>query len=397
MANYFRRLSSSENLLRAWKKLSKKKHSRGFDEQTIEEFKSNLDQNIRQLCVELRSGTFEFTPLLARLHEKPGGGKRPLKIPAVRDRVVLKAIQLLIVHRFDKYNLPCSFGYIPNVSTADAVECVRRLAASGNVWVLEADMSKFFDTVDQALLMDRFVRQIRIRSLEGLIRRALQVEVGNLDSFRPDERVLFPLADSGIPQGGVLSPMLANFYLYPFDRRMTDAGYNLVRYADDFVVMCASEDQARSAYVLARRILEGHLRLKLHALADQNSKTRITLYSKGFTFLGLHFQGEQITPSSTSLKKFKEKVSAITDFHQGQNLLKTLTSLKNTIEGWGHAYQMYDSLESFQSLDAYIQEQLANYLRANGLLGKGHNLGNRQRRFLGIPSLEGIRQRARTG
>src|SRR5579864_9561410 len=136
MGNYLRRLSAPENLVRAWKKLSKKKHSRGFDEQTIEEFKRDLDRNIREISVELRSGTFEFTPLLGHLHEKPGGGKRPIKIPAVRDRVVLKAVQLLIAHRFDKYNLPCSFGYVPGVSTADAVDSVKRLAASGNVWVL---------------------------------------------------------------------------------------------------------------------------------------------------------------------------------------------------------------------------------------------------------------------
>jgi RNA-directed DNA polymerase len=397
MANYFRQLSAPENLLWAWKKLHKKKHSRGFDEQTIEEFKNDLDRSIRQISAELRSGAFEFTPLLGRLHEKPGGGKRPIKIPAVRDRVVSKAIQLLISHKFDKYNLPCSFGYISGVSTGDAVECVRRLAASGNVWVLEADLSNFFGTVDQALLMDRFVRQIRVRSLENLIRRALQIEVGNLDFFRPDEREMFPVGESGIPQGGVLSPMLANFYLYPFDKRMSDARFNLVRYADDFVVMCTSEGQARSAHDLAKRILEDDLHLKLHALGDENSKTKITLYSKGFTFLGLQFQGGRTTPGSKSVKKFKEKISVITDHRQGQNLLKTLTSLKNTIEGWGHAYKMYDSLDAFQSLDAYVREQLATYLQANGLLGRGHNLGNHQRRFLGIPSLEGIRQRIQSG
>jgi RNA-directed DNA polymerase len=393
MANYLRQLSKPENLLRAWKKLSKKKHSHGFDEQTIEEFKRDLDQNIRKISEELRSGVFEFTPLLGRLHEKPGAGLRPIKIPAVRDRVVAKAIQLLISHRFGRYNLPCSFGYVPGVRTADAVERVKQLASSGNVWVLEADVSKFFDTVDQEDLMARFVRQIRVRSLEDLVRRALKIEVGNLDSFRPEDRKMFPLADSGIPQGGVLSPMLANFYLYPFDKRMSDARFDLVRYADDFVVMCPSEERARAAYGLAKNILEDNLRLKLHPLGDQNSKTRITLYSKGFTFLGLQFQGGRITPGSNSVKKFKEKISAITDHRQGQNLLKTLTSLRNTIDGWGNAYHMYDSLETFQGLDAFIREQVANYLRAYGLLGKGHILGNRQRRFLGIPSLEGIRQR----
>jgi RNA-directed DNA polymerase len=394
MATYFRQLYAPGNLLRAWKKLKKKKFSQGFDEQTIEDFKSDLDQNICQLSAELRSGTFEFTPLVGCLREKPGGGKRPIKIPAVRDRVVLKAIQLLISPKFEKYNLPCSYGYIPDVSVADAVKSVKGLAAAGNIWVLEADMSKFFDRVDQAMLMDRFVRHIRIRSLEAIIRRALQIEVGNLDSFRPDERGLFPRADSGIPQGGVLSPMLANFYLFPFDKGMSDAGFNLVRYADDFVVMCASEPQARSAYALARKILEDDLSLKLHPLDENNSKTRITLYSKGFTFLGLHFQGGRTTPGSDAVKKFQEKISAITDHRQGQNLLKALTSLKNSIEGWGHAYQSYDSLETFRKLDGHICERLADYLRANGLMGRGQNLGNRQRKFLGIPSLEGFLQAA---
>ena len=177
MPTYLQKLSAPENLLWAWKKLSKKKHSRGFDEQTIEEFKRDLHENIHKLSRELRSPNFQFTPLLGRLHEKPGGGKRPIKIPAVRDRVVLKTIQLLIYHRFAKYNLPCSFGYIPGVSTHDAINRVRQLARSGNIWVLEGDISKFFDKVDQSILMHRFLRQIRIRSLENLILDALQIEV----------------------------------------------------------------------------------------------------------------------------------------------------------------------------------------------------------------------------
>jgi RNA-directed DNA polymerase len=393
MASYFRQLSDPRNLLKAWNKLSKKKHSRGFDEQTIEEFKKDLHQNIHRISSELRSGTFEFTPLLGLLYEKPGGGKRPLKIPAVRDRVVLKAVQLLIDYKFDKYNLPCSFGYIRNVRLEDAINRVKYLATLRNIWVLEADMSKFFDSVDQDLLMDKFVRRIGIRSLDNLVRRALKVEVGNLAHFLPDEREMFPQPDSGIPQGGVLSPMLANFYLYPFDKGMSDAGFNLVRYADDFVVMCASEEQARLAYDLAKEILEVDLRLKLHPLGDENSKTRITQFSKGFTFLGLHFQGGQIIPGSKSVKKFKEKITSITDNRQGQNLLKTLTSLRNTIEGWGHAYHMYDSAQTFQMLDNYIRQELSNYLRANGLFGKGHVFGSQQRKFLGVPSLAAIRQR----
>jgi RNA-directed DNA polymerase len=189
--------------------------------------------------------------------------------------------------------------------------------------------------------------------------------------------------------------MLANFYLYPFDKAMSDAGFNLVRYADDFVVMCDSEQKARKAYDLAKRMLEEDLRLRMHPLGEESSKTRITLYSKGFTFLGLLFQGGQTTPGSKAVKKFKEKIASITDLHEGRNLLKTLTALKNTIDGWGHAFQMYDSFETFQNLDAYVREELSKYFREHGLLGRGHTIGFQQRKFLGIPSLEGIMQRAR--
>jgi len=396
MSTYLRRISTPANLRAAWKKLKKKKHSRGFDDQSIDEFKRDLDRNLTQIGDDLRSGRFQFTPHLGVLHNKPDGGKRPIKIPAVRDRVVLKAIQLQIAHKFDKYNLPCSYGYIAGASVSDAVKRVRELARDGNEHVLEGDISKFFDTVDRDILIEKFVRKIRVPSLESFVTAALRAEVGNLDDFRPIERDMFPLADSGIPQGGVLSPMLANFYLYPFDKAMTDAGFHLVRYADDFVVMCKSYEQASAAYALAHSVLHDQLHLTLHPLGE-NSKTRITPYSKGFNFLGLQFQGGRVSPSTKAAKRFREKVSSITDARQGLSLLKTLTALKNTIDGWAHAYYGYDSIEVFRDLDRYVREEFSRYLRFHGLLANGNLISSVQRKFFGVPSLEAIRQRTLLG
>jgi len=392
MMSYFRQLCQIEHLHEAWKKLSKKKHSHGFDQQTIELFGNQLDHNIRQLSQELRSGGFGFRPLLGCLLDKPDGSKRPLKIPAVRDRLVMKAIHLLIAHKFRKYDLPCSFGYIRRLSTADAVKRVKELAHDGKVWVLEGDIARFFDTVDRSLLMSRFLREIRVPSLEDLISRALDLEVGNLEAFSPFEKDMFPRADSGIPQGGVLSPLLANFYLYPFDRAMTDAGFSLVRHADDFVIMCESERRARDAYSLAERVLQADLRLILHPLAE-GSKTRITLYSKGFTFLGLHFQGGQVRPSSKAIGRFRESTSAAADPRQGFSLLATLSKLKHMIDGWAHAYSSYDCLDEFKTLDQHIKQALSQYFRYHGLMREGHLLSGKQMQLLGIPSLENIRQR----
>jgi RNA-directed DNA polymerase len=390
--SYFRQLCQIEHLHEAWKKLSKKRHSRGFDQQTIERFGNQLDHNIRQLSRELRSGSFEFRPLLGCLRDKPDGSKRPLKIPAVRDRLVMKAIHLLVAHKFRKYDLPCSFGYIRHLSTTDAVRRVQELARDGKVWVLEGDIAKFFDTVDRFLLMSRFLHEIRVPSLENLITRALQLEIGNLDAFSPFEKDMFPRADSGIPQGGVLSPLLANFYLYPFDRAMTDAGFSLVRYADDFVVMCESEQRARDAYSLAERVLQADLRLVLHPLTE-GSKTRITLYSKGFTFLGLHFQGGLVRPSSKAINRFRESISTAADARQGLSLLATLSKLKHMIDGWAHAYSSYDCSGEFKTLDQHIRQALSQYCQYHGLMVAGHLLSGKQMQLLGIPSLESIRQR----
>jgi RNA-directed DNA polymerase len=393
MPSYFHSLSKPEHLHRAWKRLSKKKHSRGFDQQTIERFAARLDDNIQEISRDLRSGQFQFTPLLGCLLDKPGGGKRPLKIPAVRDRVVLKAIHILIAHKFRRYDLPCSFGYIRKIGCADAVKRVRDLAADGKVWVLEGDISKFFDTVDRPLLMNRFLREIRVPSLESLISRALRVEIGNLDAFLPFEREMFPLANSGIPQGGVLSPLLANFYLYPFDKAMTDAGFDLVRYADDFVVMCASEQRAREAYFMAQHILGDILHLTLHPLGGQDSKTKITLYSKGFSFLGLHFQGGFVRPTSKAVTRFREKISVVADPRQGYSLFGTLNLLRHMIDGWAHAYSSYDCASEFRSLDQHVRQELSRYLQSHDFMSAGNLVSGKQMQFLGVPALEGIRQR----
>jgi RNA-directed DNA polymerase len=392
MASYFRRLYQIDHLNDAWRKLHKKKHSRGFDQQSIERFGCQLDHNIERISQELRSGHFAFQPLLGFLLDKSDGSKRPLKIPAVRDRVVMKAIHLLVAHKFRKYDLPCSFGYIRRRSTADAVKRVRELASQGKTWVLEGDIAKFFDTVDRSLLMSRFVREIRLPSLANLISRALELEIGNLEAFSPHEKDMFPLADSGVPQGGVLSPLLANFYLYPFDRAMTNAGFDLVRYADDFVVMCESPERAHHAYDLAKRLLEGNLRLVLHSLAI-GKKTKITLYSKGFTFLGLHFQGGLVRPTARAIDRFRENISRTANPRHGLNLRTMLVSLQHAIEGWANAYTAYDCLDVFRTLDQHIRQAVSQYCRFYDFMQTGHLPSARQMRILGVPCLESILQK----
>jgi RNA-directed DNA polymerase len=397
MASYYSQLCRPRHLFEAWREISKSnKFSKGFDEQTIKDFSDNLGENILELSRELRNKGFEFTPARGVLAEKPGGKKRPIKVPAVRDRVVLTGIRLLIAHKFEAFDLDCSFGYVKRRNVGDAIDVVMRLAAEGRAVVLEADIKSFFDTVDQPLLLEMFMREIRAGSLRPLLERAIKVEVGNLNSFIPIDREMFPAAESGIPQGGVLSPMLANFYLHRFDAAMTDKGFALVRYADDFVVMCHTRREAEDAYELCLEILEGQLKLKMHHIGDAGGKTKITTYSDGFSFLGIQFKDGKTFPVGKVINRFRERISMLTDPTLPGTILGSLVRLNNVVKGWGKAFMRYDTELLFQELDQHIRQSLTQFLRYHGFYRSHHTLGKHQIKVLGLPSLSAIRSAAFT-
>lgn len=384
------KLSSTQHLLHAWKQIAKRNsRSHGLDKISIEEFRDTLHAQLSMIRKQLMEGSYKFTPARGWLAPKPGTPGRPIKIPAVRDRVVLKAIALLIEPKFEGYNLPCSFGYVKGLGVRDAVAKVQKLADEGNKVVLEADIHSFFDEVDPNLLFPRFIRRVRLPSLTGLIKDALHVEVGNLDSFTDEERKLFPAADSGIPQGGVLSPMLANFYLYQFDKALSGAGFNLVRYADDFVVMCKTEQEAHAAYTLAKNILETRLHLRLHVLGEENSKTRIVKFDSGLKFLGVLFKGGTIAPAESVVNKFKQRIHSLLNPLDARSLLETLTGLRNTINGWGQCYREFDVSQLYLYLDAYIRKEVSEYMHRNEFLQQRNTASRKQMRLLGIPELKG--------
>jgi RNA-directed DNA polymerase len=394
MPSYFSRLCSPRNLFAAWRAISKSnRFSKGFDERTIKEFSDHLGDEILSLCRELRERTFVFTPARGVLAEKAGGKKRPIKVPAVRDRVVLTGIKQLISTRFEVFDLDCSFGYIKNRNVGDAIDKVIQLAGEGRKYILEADIKSFFDTVDQALLLDMFTKEIRATSLRNLLEQAIRVEVGNLDSFASYDRAMFPAPESGIPQGGVLSPMLANFYLYKFDSAMTSKGFNLVRYADDFVVLCNTKPEAVHAYKLCLDILEGQLKLRMHHLDEIGAKTRIIHYNDGFSFLGIKFERGKILPDDKVVKRFKEKVSLLTDPTVPGTILASLLRLSNVIKGWGNAFARYDTEQLFQDLDTFVRESISAYLRHHGFYRGHQSLGRPRVKALGIPILSKIRSK----
>jgi RNA-directed DNA polymerase len=394
MPSRYDRLCSQRLLRKAWRALNKSnRFSHGFDNETIQAFTDRLDSNIENISEKLKKREYSFVPLRAKPIPKEGGGTRILRIPAVKDRLVLTALKIIIAPRFKKLDRPCSHGYVKNRSRFTAISAIRNLSRNGNEWVLEADIKKFFDNVPRDILRSKFVKEIRMRSIIPIIEQAITTEVGNLEDFDPEEKA-FLMADSGIPQGGVLSPMLSNFYLSEFDIAMENAFFNLVRYADDFVVMCRSKEEAQRAYALCLDVLEKKLALQIHHLGDPGNKTRIFRFLEGFTFLGLEFGGDKIRPSKKAVERFKSRIQEILDPASQVTMLRTLSSLRNTITGWGEAFKQYHSTAVFQELDEYTRESLTQYFRGRGFLPSRNALSTKEVRSVGIPSLQRIRQQS---
>ncbi|MGA8142532.1 MAG: reverse transcriptase domain-containing protein [Candidatus Acidiferrales bacterium] len=366
--------------------------SHGIDLETIQAFRDHLDENIDKISRKLKAHEYAFAPLRAKQISKEGGGIRILRIPAVRDRVVLTALKILIAHRFAQFNRPCSHGYIRKRSRFTAIAAIRELVAHGHYWVLEADIKKFFDEVPRPILKEKFVRQIRVPSITSFVEQAIDMEVGNRDEFQTSE-MAFLFTDSGIPQGGVLSPMLANFYLHEFDLAMERGGFNLVRYADDFVVLSSSEAEAHRAYKLCLEVLETRLGLKIHHLGEPSKKTSIFHFSRGFTFLGIEFRGDKLIPAPKAVERFKARINDILRTEGDNTVLRALVALRNTVLGWGDSFRQYDSTETFQKMDEYIREALTLYLRGRSFVGSNISLSNKDVRFIGIPSLQRFKQR----
>ncbi|HEY4902841.1 MAG TPA: reverse transcriptase domain-containing protein [Candidatus Sulfotelmatobacter sp.] len=361
--------------------------SKGLDNVTIKAFKNSLDQNLSQISGDLRADTYAFNKLRAHAIKKPGSSKpRPLQIASVRDRVVMKSIALFIEPSFRGFNLPSSFAFIKGRGVKHAIDRIHELVAQGNKFYFEADIINFFGAVDREVLWKMFSKRVRHKSLLRLLRQCFDLELQDLHGHQTEFQELFFGADSGIPQGGVLSPMLANFYLYEFDRRMLQHGFNLVRYADDFVVMCETEERAHQAHNLAKDALKT-LNLEIHALDAPNSKSRIGNFSReGLMFLGVMFEGKENFPAKKVIQRFRGKVEEVLKLSSGNSLFDTLQRLKNLINGWGKCYRSMKVLETYLRLDEFIKVSVESYLEGAGIRLVGKRKGKHMK-FLGVPSL----------
>ena len=354
------KVSAPRVLSWAFTRVKAKGGAAGVDHQTIAMYEQQLEQQTEYLAGTLKEGSYQPAANRREWIPKPGSReKRPLGIPTVRDRVVEKAIQATIEPIFERDFAEQSYGFRPGRGCKDALRRVDQLLKEGYGWVVDADLKSYFDTIPHEQLLSRIEAKIADGRVLELIGKYLRQ--GVLEELR------YWQPAAGTPQGAVISPLLSNIYLDPLDQLMQASGIEMVRYADDFVVLCRSETASQYALGLVQQ-WTGKAGLTLHP-----DKTRIVDVTKpgGFDFLGYHFEQGQRWPRRKSLKKFKDALRAKTKRANGQSLQTIIANVNRSARGW-FGYFKHSHRYTFEPLDRLMRTRLRSILRKrSGRRGRG--------------------------
>lgn len=357
------------NLARAFAKVWRNGGSAGADQQTVAHFARQADAELAGLHGQLRDGTYRPQPVRRAWIPKPGSKeKRPLGIPAVRDRIVQAALRHVLEPIFELEFAGYSYGFRPGRGAKDALRRVDTLLKAGHHWVVDADLKSYFDTIPH----ERLLALVKARVADGRVLALVESFLGagvleESKGWQPTER--------GTPQGGVISPLLANIYLDPLDHQMAGAGREMVRYADDFVILCRSEAEAQAA------LEEVRVWVKEAGLSLHPEKTRIVNANApgGFDFLGYHFERGMKWPRQKSLMKLRERVRAKTSRLDGRSLKVIVADVNRSLRGW-YGYFQHSKANVFPAVDGYVRRRLRSLLaKRHGHTRQG--LGAAQQRW----------------
>jgi RNA-directed DNA polymerase len=339
------------NLDRAFGKVWKNGGSAGADAQTVAHFARHAEAELARLGAQLRDGTYRPQPVRRAWIPKPGSREqRPLGIPAVRDRIVQAALRHVLEPIFETEFAEHSYGFRPGRGAKDALRRVDTLLKAGHAWVVDADLKSYFDTIPHESLLALVKARVADGPVLALVESFLRAGVLEENKgWQPTER--------GTPQGGVISPLLANLYLDPFDHEMARAGWEMVRYADDFVILCRTEAEAQRALAQVREWV-AQAGLVLHP-----EKTRIVNASipGGFDFLGYHFERGLKWPRQKSLQKLKDRVREKTRRLDGRSLKVIITDVNRTLRGW-YGYFQHSLANVFPPVDGFVRRRLRSLL-----------------------------------
>jgi RNA-directed DNA polymerase len=352
------RVYDPRNLARAWARVKENRGAGGVDRISIDRFECEHRRYLTVLHQRLAEGSYRPLPVRRVEIDKPGStAKRPLGIPAVVDRVCQQALRQVLEPIFEPTFSEVSFGFRPERSAHMAMRRIWGQMQEGGRWIVDADIADFFGTISHDRLVALVAERVADSKVLSLIRQILTAGV-----LRDG---VYESAIAGTPQGGVISPLLSNIYLHVFDEQMQRAGFQLTRYADDWLCVCRTREEAERALASARAVLEGQLGLRIHP-----EKTRIVHVSQGFEFLGykiglgrgLRFKsggiGLYAIPRQRSIDRFKDKVRALTRRRIAVPLEELIHVLNPVIRGWGMYYRRANVRRLFNRLNRWIVRRI---------------------------------------
>lgn len=341
----------AETLKVAWQKVAANGGAAGVDGQSVKQFAARAEMYLKELSIALERGTYRPMPV-RRVEIAKGGGKhRPLGIPVVKDRIVQTALKSVLEPIFEQEFLGMSYGFRPGRGCKDALREVERWLKEGYTFVVDADLRSYFDTIPHARLMERVKEHVSDGRVVELIEAFLQQDIiKDMERWTPT---------GGTPQGAVISPLLANIYLHALDCQMKQKGYRMVRYADDFVVLCRNAEQAQAALAEVKAWVEAN---GLSLNAEKTHVGDCRQKGQGFEFLGYRFEAGQRWVRRKSFKAVRDRIRIRTKRTRGDSLAKIIADLNPTLRGWfnyfKHAHPMI-----FSGMDGFVRRRLRAILR----------------------------------
>jgi len=358
------KITPETTLQEAFRQVAANRGAAGVDHVTVAMYEERLDENLRRLSERLREGIYQPQAIRRHYIPKPGSQeKRPLGIPTVQDRVVQTALRMVLEPIFEREFAEHSYGFRPGRGCKDALRRVDELLKAGYTYIIDADLKSYFDTIPH----DRLLGMIRQKVSDGRVLALIEafLKQGVLDGLHEWT------PEMGSPQGAVVSPLLSNIYLNPLDHLMAQEGMEMVRYADDFMILCRSPEEAATALAIVQQ-WTAEAGLTLHP-----TKTRIVNATmEGFDFLGYRFEGGQRRPRAKSLEKLKDSIRAKTKRNSGGSLKAIITEVNRTLQGW-FEYFKHSHRWTFEPLDRWIRRRLRGLLRRRlGLRGISRGMGD---------------------
>lgn len=342
---------SERNMQAAFWAVWRNRGAAGVDRQTVRQFEAQEQAQLAKLCEELRSQRYLRQPARRAWIPKPGTNeKRPLGIPTVRDRTVEAAMRNVLEPIFERDFAEQSYGFRPGRGCRQAVKRVEQLLREGQTWCVDLDFKSYFDTIPH----ERLLALVKERVVDGSVLALLEqsLKAGVLDTMKG-----WQPTEVGTPQGAVISPLLANLYLNPLDHQMAQRGWEMVRYADDLIVLCRSREEAQEALTQLRQWAE-QAGLTVHP-----TKTRIVnAQSEGFDFLGWHFRGTKKWPRKKSLQKLQDKLRPLTRRANGRSLGEIIARVNPILRGW-HGYFRESHPRGLSGPDGWLRRRLRAMLR----------------------------------